>query len=208
MSACVWCREPLPTLQRLPSCPHCAKELTDRTGAPLRAIDLDFEAILAAADASTLEWTKRGAWLALALGVLSQIPLVSPFAILVLLLAQPFWGRFLVARPYVRHFGAVRRFVTRWITRLTVILFVMPAYTSLAVPFLGLLTAPLIFGGTCWALRAYFRFHFLREHRREGVTFGEKVFLVVCVLVFVFLIILFGVLVWLGVSLLPAGIPR
>lgn len=208
MSACVWCREPLPALGKLAACPHCAKALVDASGAPLRKIDLDFEAILAAADETALRWTKRGVWFALAMAVLAQVPLVAPFAILVLLLAQPFWGRFLVARPYVRHYGATRRFVTRWLSRLLVLLLVMPAYGSVGVPFLGLVTAPLVFGGTCWGLRAYFRFHFLREHRREGVVFLEKVFLVLCVLVFVTLIVLFGILVWAGASFLPSGVPK
>ena len=61
MTACVWCREPLPTFARPVTCPHCAKELVDRSGAALRPIDLDFEAILEDADLSTMRWTKRGA---------------------------------------------------------------------------------------------------------------------------------------------------
>ena len=92
--------------------------------------------------------------------------------------------------------------------RLAIVLLVAPLLGTVFIPFLGIVAAPAVFAGTCWVLRAYFRYHFLREHRREGVTVLEKVFLVVMAALFVLLLIVFGVLVWLGVSFLPGGTPR
>lgn len=205
MSACPWCREALPAFGAPAACPKCAKPLVDGSGARLRPLDLDFETILADADAASLLWTKRGAVFALAMAVLSLVPLVAPFSILALILGQFFWGRFFVARRYARHFAPLRRMVTRWIARLVLVLLVSPAYAAVGVPVLGLAVAPLVFAGTCLALRAYFRFHFLREHRREGVTFLEKVFLAVLVVVFLVGLVVLGLVLWLGASLLPGA---
>jgi hypothetical protein len=205
VSACPWCREALPTLDRSAACPRCGKELTDASGGRLRPLDLDFEAILGEADRSSLLWTKRGAVFALAVAAIGLLPPAAPFAILLLILAQFFWGRFFVGRRYLRHFAPLRRLVTRWITRLVLILFIAPAYSAVAVPGAGLVVAPLVFGGTCFAFRWYFRFHFLREHRREGVTFFEKVFVVVLAFLFVVALVVFGLIAWGVLSLVPGG---
>jgi len=205
VSACPWCRESLATLDRSAACPRCGKELTDASGGRLRPLDLDFEAILTDADATALLWTKRGAVFALVVAALGLLPPLLPFAILVLILSQFFWGRFFVGRKYLRHFAPLRRLVVRWITRLVLVLFVSGAYAAVAIPGVGLVVAPVVFGGTCWALRCYFRFHFLREHRREGVTFLEKVFVVVLAFLFVIALAIFGLVAWGVLSLVPGG---
>ncbi|MCE9635168.1 MAG: hypothetical protein K8T90_05615 [Planctomycetes bacterium] len=205
MSVCPWCREALPTFDKSAACPKCAKPLVDAAGARLRPLDLDFEKFLTDADAASLLWTKRGAIFAFVLAALSLVTIVAPFTILILILGQFFWGRFFIARRYTRHFAPLRRMVTRWISRLVLVLLVSPAYAAVGIPGLGLVVAPLVFGGTCLGLRAYFRFHFLREHRREGVTLFEKAFLVLLAFVFVVMMVVVGLLVWAGASLLPGG---
>lgn len=208
MSACPWCREALPAVAAGPLCPHCGKELSDASGARLRPLDLDFEKILADADEQSLVWTKRGVLFALAMGLLSFVPLLGTVAAVVLVLAQFFWARFLIARHYHRHFGGVRRLVTRWIGRLFLVAVVMPGHLvpSLPqIPGIGLVVGPLVFGGTCAIFRLYFRFHLLREHRREGVTFLEKVFLVVLAFLAVIVLVLFGLFAWGMLSILPGG---
>lgn len=205
MSVCPWCREALPTFGTLAACPKCAKPLVDAAGARLRPLDLDFETLLTDADSASLLWAKRGAIFALVLAAVSLVPILAPFAILILILGQFFWGRFFIARRYTRHFAPLRRMVTRWIARLVLLILVSPAYAAVGIPVLGLVVAPLVFGGTCFAIRAYFRFHFLREHRREGVTLFEKAFLVMLAIVFVVMMVVVGVLVWAGASLLPGG---
>lgn len=213
MSACPWCRERLPQFSKAAACPACAKPLVDGSGAPLRPIDLDFEAILGAADERSLVWTKRGAVFAFvtaAVGLLLvlTVPPLAFVPLTVLLLGQFFWARFLVARPYVRHFTSpVRRFATRWLSRLALIFVVVPLHGSALVPGVGLVASPVVFGGACWTLRAYHRFHFLREHRREGVLAVEWVFLVLFAIAAVTAILLFSVLLACVVSLLPEGTP-
>lgn len=209
MSACPWCRERLPAVEKAPNCPRCGKQLTDSSGARLRPLDLDFEKILEDADGRSLAWTKRGAIVALVLGVVALVPVVAPFAALVLILALFFWARFLVARPYLRHYGAVRRLVTRWLGRFFIVLVAAPALGASAgfvpVPGLAIVGGPVVFGGTCAIFRWYFRFHLLREHRREGVTVLEKVFLVLGAILCVVGLVLFGLFAWVILSLLPGG---
>lgn len=190
MSACPWCRERLKPLAKDTKCPTCGKELVDQSGQPLRAIDLDYEAILRDADERSLLWTKRGAIWGFSLagiGLVSTFvfPPLTVLVVFVLIVSQFVWTRFFVLRPYVRHFSPLRRLTTRWISRLSLVLFVAPLHGGALVPGLGLLTTPAIFGGTCWLLRAYHRVHFVREHRREGMMVLEIVFLVVLALAFV-----------------------
>jgi hypothetical protein len=207
VSACPWCREPLPALSREKACPRCGKDLLDASGERLRPLDLDFEAVLADADDASARWLRRGVVLAAVVGAVASIPVpaVTGLAILVLVLAQMFWGRFLVARRYVRHFGAVRRFTTRWLARLVLVMFLLPLHASAFVPFAAVVISPAIFTGTNWILRAYFRFHLVREHRREGVLWIEKLFLVLLALAFVAGLALFAIFSTVILSLLPGG---
>jgi hypothetical protein len=202
VSACPWCRESLPGFKAPPACPKCGKSLVDSTGATLRPLDIDFEAILLDADATSSKWVKRGAIYALVLGALAIVPFLAPFALFLLLVSQLFWGRFLIARRYTKHFSPVRRFTTRWMARLAVLVVMPWLYATLFIPFLGVVTAPAIFTGINWGLRTYFRFHFLRENRREGVTFVEKIFLVLFAMLFVLMLVLFALIAW-GVLSLP-----
>jgi hypothetical protein len=202
MAACPWCREPLPALKLPLLCPHCGKTLVDPEGGRLRPVDLDFETILADADEASLRWIKHGIVWSLVLGVLAAVPVLAPVAYLVLLFSQLFWGRFLVARRYAVHFSPVRRFTTRWISRLTVLTIMSWFYATVLIPFVGIVTAPALFTGINWAIRAYFRFHFLREHRRQGVLLVEKFFLVVLAVLFVLMLGLFALLMW-GILSLP-----
>lgn len=206
-AACVWCRESLPAFRPPPACPRCGKDLVERSGARLRPLDLDFEAIVAKADASTLLWSKRSVVFALGAGLVGVVPNpLSAIAFVLLFLGQFFWARFLIAAPYARHFGTTRKLVARWLTRLVLVLGVMPLHgAALAIPFAGFILSAGIFAGTCWAFRAYFRFHLLREHRREGVLVVEKVFLVLLVLVFVLCLVFFAAVLGLVLSFLPEG---
>lgn len=200
-SACVWCREALPAFAATPpACPTCGKELRDTSGERLRPIDVGFEGLLAEADATTSKWVRRSFVFAACAALLGIVPSpLSAAAFLVLLVGQFFFARFLIARRYARHFAPHRRLVTRWLTRLFLLVVVAPLHgAALAIPVLGVALAAGIFGGTCWAFRAYFRFHFLREHRREGILFVEKVFLVVLAFLFVALLVLFALALWLG----------
>jgi hypothetical protein len=186
-------------------CPHCGKALEAAPGQAVRTLDLDYDAIVAEADASSLKWTKRGAVFAFALAVFSLVPVVgAAVAYFLLLVGQFFWTGFLIARPYQRHFSPMRRLVTRWVRRLGLLFIVVPAYGATFVPVLGLVAAPAIFSGTCWLVRAYHRFHIRREKERRPVTFAEKV--LVFVLAFIVLggLCLTGVLVYLGVLALGA----
>lgn len=209
MPACPWCREALPALRTPEACPTCGKPLVDAAGARLRPLDLDFEAILADADARSSLWLRRGAIWAACLAVAAQASLLVPgpgtillvVASVALSLSQLFWGRFFMARHYARHFGPVRRMVTRWLTRLGVILLVLPAHASVAIPVAGLVISPAVFTGTNWALRAYFRLHLAREHRREGVLWFEKIAVVLAACVLLVVLCVFGALAWAGFSL-------
>jgi hypothetical protein len=194
MSACPWCRERLPAFNAPAQCPKCAKSLVDPSGGRLRPLDLDYETILKEADETSLVWVKRGAIFAAIAGACASVTFLVPAALVILVLSQFFWGRFLVARRYTKHYSPVRRFATRWITRLTIILFVSPLYASISVPLLGIVTAPLIFTGTNWVLRAYFRFHLDREHRRAGLVFPEILFLVFLSLLFLAVLALFALI--------------
>jgi hypothetical protein len=207
VSACPWCREALPSGPAPAVCPRCGKQLADSKGERLRPLDLDFEKILADADERSLRWTKRGVVFALVLGAVALVPGISVVAALLLILGQFFWARFLVARPYLVHFGGVRRLVTRWLGRLFLIAVVsLPLGTVAApVPGLGLVVGPVVFGGTCLIFRSYFRFHLHREHRREGVTFLEKVFLVILSFLAVIALIVFALIAWGVISFLPGG---
>lgn len=202
MAVCPWCRESLPALRTPETCPHCGRSLADADGGRLRPVDLDFEAILRDADEVSLTWVKRGVVWSLVLGVLAAIPFIAPVAYLVLLLSQLLWGRFFIARRYARHFSPVRRFTARWISRLTVLTIMSWLYATVLIPFVGIVTAPVLFTGINGAIRAYYRFHFLREHRREGVLVVEKIFLVLLSLLFVLMLGLFALLMW-GILSLP-----
>ena len=208
MSVCPWCREELPR-GAAAACPRCGKELTVADGKRLRPLDIEFEAILADADAAALLWTKRGALFALVLAAIAIVPVLTPFAFLLLLLGQLFWARFLVSRRYIRHFASGRRLVTRWLSRLVMLWFLLPLHGSIlalvVLPGAGLIVSPALFAGICWALRSYFRFHLLREHRHEGVLFVEKLLVVVLSILLVVALVVIGLLVWAGMSLLPGG---
>jgi hypothetical protein len=207
VSACPWCRESLPAIGAPAACPHCGKALTDTSGGRLRPIDIDFEAILGEADAASMTWLKRGAVFSAVVGLLASVPVpvVTGLALVVLIVAQLFWGRFLIARRYLRHYSPLRRFTTRWLARLVLVMFLLPLHGSAFVPFLGVVTAPAVFTGTNWILRAYFRFHFLREHRREGVLLVEKVFLALLAVLFVLGIVVFALFASVILSWLPGG---
>jgi len=207
-AACPWCRERIPALHKEPTCGTCGREIQDKSGNRLRPLDLDFEKIVTDADERSLTWIKRGAIFAFVCGALGSLGVFAgPVAVVafVLLFAGQFvWARFFVGRPYTRHFGAVRKFVTRWTSRLALVFVIVPLHgTVLAIPLLGLVLSPAVFAGTCWILRAYFRFHLEREHRRQGVTVLEKLLLVVLAFVSLLLLVLFALVLWGVISFLP-----
>lgn len=203
---CPWCREEVGVLQRGPACPHCGKALRDERGDSVRALDLDYDAILAAADERTLLWTRRGAVFAFCAALFSLVPGAGAAVSAVLLaVGQLVWCGFLISRPYHRHYGPMRRLVTRWVRRLATLLVVLPLHASTFVPFLGLVTAPAVFAGACWATRAYARFHLVRERGREPVLFVEKALIVVMAALLLAGLCLFGVLLWLGILVLGGG---
>jgi hypothetical protein len=203
---CPWCREQVPALARAAQCPHCGKNLQDERGEAVRTLDLEFDAILADADARSLLWTRRGVAFALGAALFSLVPGPGAAVSAVLLgLGQLFWCGFLVSRPYHRHFGPMRRLVTRWVRRLATLLVVLPLHASTFVPGLGLLTAPAVFFGACWATREYGRFHLLRERRRDPILFLEKALVFVLAACLLGGLCTFGVLLWLGILVLGGG---
>ena len=201
MNRCPWCRETLSVIAKAPLCPHCGRTVTNDAGERIRDIDLEYDRIAAEADSGSLTWVKRGMVIALVLAVLAVVPVVAPVAYFLLVIAQFVIARFFVARPYTRQFGAVRRLVTRWTSRMVLFMIVMPAHAAAFVPGLAILVSPLVFGLTLWGLRAYMRFHLKRERERIGVLFVEKVFLVLLVLFVltsgcVFGLVIYGAVTW------------
>jgi hypothetical protein len=196
---CPWCRETVP-FRAGPACPHCGKPLESDEGAKVRTLDLDYDAILADADASSWRWSVRGAGFAFALALLSLVPIAgAAVAYALLVLGQFVWAGVFVARPYHRHFSPARRLVARWVRRLAMVFVVAPAHASLFVPFVGLIGAPAVFFTACLAVRAYCRFHLVREEERRPVTAAEKALLVVMALLLVGGLCVAGLLVYLGV---------
>lgn len=172
----------------------------------MRTLDLDFDAILADADARTLLWVRRGAVFAFCAALVSLVPAAgAAVSSVVLAVGQLVWCGFLVSRPYHRHFGAARKLVTRWVRRLGLLVVVLPLHAATFVPFLGLLTAPAVFAGACWAVRAYARFHLLRERERKPILFVEKLLVAVLALCVLAGVCLFALLVRLGIFVLGDG---
>lgn len=202
---CPWCREALPALGAGAACPHCGKAIESPAGEKVRTLDLDYDAILADADASSLRWTQRGALFALVLAAISLVPVIGAAVSYVLLVIGQFLSAgLLVSRPYHRHFSPVRRLVTRWVRRLGLVFVVVPLHAAAFVPFLGLVASPAVFFGACWLVRAYARFHLVREKERRPVTAMEKVLLAVLALAVLGGLCVTGLLVYLGVVTLDA----
>ena len=100
----------------------------------------------------------------------------------VLIFGQFLFARFGVARSYAIYFGASRKLVARWVSRLALVLIVVPAHSAVIVPgfaIVTVVTAPLVFWLTLLGVRAYFRFHFVRERERLGVLAVEQVLIVI-----------------------------
>jgi hypothetical protein len=187
------------------SCPHCGKAIEEATGEKVRPLDLDYDAILADADARSWRWTQRGALFALVLAAVSLVPVLGAAVAYVLLVVGQFlWAGFLVSRPYHRHFSPLRRLVTRWVRRLGLVFVVVPLHAAAFVPFLGLVASPAVFFGACWAVRAYSRFHLVREKERRPVTVLEKMLVVVLAILVLGGLCVTGLLVYLGVVTLDA----
>jgi hypothetical protein len=202
---CPWCREQVPALGGGAACPHCGKPLESGEGEKVRPLDLDYERVLAEADASSWRWSVRGAAFALVTALVSLLPLAGgAIAYTVLVVGQFVWTGVLVARPYHRHFSPARRLVTRWVRRLGLLLVVLPAHAAAFAPPLSLVLAPAVFVGACVAVRAYCRFHLVREKERLPVTAAEKALLVVMAVVFVSGACVVGLLVYFGVVALGA----
>jgi hypothetical protein len=200
---CPWCREQLPALGRSAQCPHCGKAIETAGGEKVRTLDLDYDAVLADADATSLRWCGRGAVFALCAALFSLVPIVgAAAAYVVLVIGQFFWTGVFVARPYHRHFSPLRRLVTRWVRRLGLVLLVLPAHAATFVPFFGLVATPAVFYVACRLVRAYARFHLVREKERRPVTFAEKALLVGMVAVVLVGLCVAGFLVYLGVLVL------
>jgi hypothetical protein len=202
---CPWCRETIPALKRAPTCPHCGKSIETDAGAQLRTLDLDYDAILADADARSLRWCGRGAVFAFVVALFSLVPVVgAAVASVLLVIGQFLWTGLLIARPYHRHFSPLRRLVTRWVRRLALVFVVVPAHTATFLPFVGLVAAPAVFYVACRLVRAYARFHLVREKERLPVTTAEKALVVVLAGVLLFGLCLVGLLVYLGVLALDS----
>lgn len=204
---CPWCREELSALAALRSradaCPHCGKQLTDPSGETVRDVDLLPPGAEGEADAAAKRAAARGALVAAVLGLLTLVPLLSPFAYVAAVVAMFVTGRFFVCRPFARHFSPLRKLVTRWNARLATWLVVLPLY-ALPVPIPGAAAVawPLVLWGWAHVLRAYFRFHFRRERAREGILGIEKVLLLVLALLVLCASCAVGVMIWLGAELL------
>lgn len=202
---CPWCRESLPVLAAGKACPHCGRAIEEASGGKVRTLDLDYAAILADADASSWRWTRRGAFFALALAAVSLVPVAgAAIAYVLLVVGQFLWAGLLVSRPYHRHFSPVRRLVARWVRRLGLVFVVVPLHAAAFVPFLGLAASPAVFFGACWLVRAYSRFHLVREKERRPVTVLEKMLLVVLAILVMGGLCVTGLLVYLGVVTLDA----
>ncbi len=161
-------------------CPRCGSSLREQGGAVVRPIDIDFDATLARLDELTRKRVRTGPIVALAIALPGLLPPLAPISAIVLAVLQYFWARFLVARPYARFFSPGRRIVTRWVSRIALLLLGLLHFAAVA-PVVQLVVSPLLFFGLSAAARGYFRFHFLRERRREPVHPLEKVLVVVLV---------------------------
>ncbi len=202
---CPWCRESIPLIRAGASCPHCGRAIEEISGEKVRPLDLDYDAILADADSRSMLWTRRGALFALALAAISLVPVVGAAVAYVLLVVGQFlWAGFLVSRPYHRHFSPLRRLVTRWVRRLGLVFVVVPLHAAAFVPILGLVASPAVFFGACWLVRAYSRFHLVREKERRPVTLIEKMLVVVLAILVLGGLCVTGLLVYLGVLTLDA----
>jgi hypothetical protein len=197
---CPWCRETLPALGAGAACPQCGKPLEESSGEKVRPLDLDYDAILADADARTLRWCNRGAVFALCVAAFSLVPVAgATVAYVLLVIGQFVWAGILVSRPYQRHFSPLRRLVTRWVRRLGLIFVVLPAHAAAFVPMVGLVATPVVFYAACRIVRAYMRFHIVREKNRTPVTAAEKALVVVLAVLVLGGMCVFGLLVYFGV---------
>ena len=202
---CPWCREGIPLLAAGAACPHCGRAIETLAGERLRPLDLDYDKVLAGADASSLLWTQRGAIFAFALAAISLVPVVgAAISYVLLVIGQFLWAGFLVARPYHRHFSPVRRLVSRWVRRLALVFIVIPVHSAVFVPFLGLVLSPAVFYVTCRLVRAYSHFHLVREKERRPVTGAEKMLLVAMAIVALGGLCVAGLLVYFGVWVLDS----
>lgn len=201
MNRCPHCRETLSVLSKEPLCPHCGRAIRTDEGAKVRQIDLEGDKILAEADERARVWMKRGAIYAVVVALLGVVPLFAPIAYVLLVAGQFFFARFGVARPYAAHFGAMRKLVARWVSRLVLVFIVIPAHSAVGIPGLAVVTAPLVFWLTLLGVKTYFRFHFGRERERKGILAVEVVLLIVMALVLlasgcILGLVLYGVLNW------------
>lgn len=177
-------------------CPSCTKPLRDEQGRAIRRIDVDFETRLVTLDVRSWERLKLGTWIALAISAVGAVPFLGPAAGLVIVVFNLVWARWALAAPYRRYMGGARRIVVRWISRI-VALFLIGFHSSFAVPFLPILTGPLVFAGICALVWWYHRFHFVRERERLPILLFEKILLVVLVLAFLLVV---GVAIFFAVA--------
>ncbi len=202
MNRCPHCRETLSVLSKEPNCPHCARPIRTDEGAKIRQIDLEGDKILAEADERARVWMKRGIVFAAITGLVGAI--LPPVAYLVLFAGLFFFARFGVARPYATHFGAMRKLVARWVSRLALLYAGGGALGVILTPGLGFLAvfvAPLVFWLALLGVKTYFRFHFGRERERKGILAVEVVLLFVMALVLlasgcIVGLLIYGVLNW------------
>ncbi len=210
---CPHCKSSIRVLWRAPdACPQCGRALRDEGGRRVRELDQDFDALSARLDELTRERIRTGTIVCAALSLLNVAgPALPPLNVIlppVIFVQHVFWARPLVCGPYARHFGVARRMVTRWLSRFFVVSMASLHAHGVAVPVAQVIVSPLVFLGTCVAVRAYHRFHLRRERERLPVLLVEKVLLVLVAL----FVICAGVLLlvfasWLGDllrSVLPA----
>jgi hypothetical protein len=179
---CPHCRSRWVALSRPQACPKCGRPLQAADGAPLRTLDLDFEALRKTLRSRSWERSLLGGGLAAGLALAAQLPPVAPPALVALYLGNLIWARLLVARAYREYFGPKRRLVTRWVTRFALVIG-GSLHFGAPVPVAGVLLSPAVFIGLCWGTAAYLDWHLAREHQRLPIAPLESMLLLILGLV-------------------------
>ncbi len=192
---CPHCRSRLPYGFGGDACPQCGRALEATGGETLRPIDVDYEGKVRDLDARAWGRTGKGALIAAALAAAGYVPGLSIIGAPVIFFFQIIWVRMAIVAPYRAHFTGVRRFITRWLSRLALI----PAaslHIGLAqLPGVNLIAVPGLFAALCAAAWVYHRWHLGRERERKPVGLLEKIVLWVVALVVVVclaLVLIFG----------------
>ncbi len=134
--SCPWCLEPLPVRQTPPECPHCGRPLGE-AGEP-QARELRFKKVEAAQAVAYRRLLTWGAPTVAVIAIAMPFVHIGALAVVPLLLAVHLViVRVVLVRDAQRLLRPLRRFLNRWLARLSFLWIGLPGYGAMTVPVVG-----------------------------------------------------------------------